>query len=454
VRQESGEAGKRGRKTRSWSLLVCGANQGIALSLFLLFCFSDPIIAQTSPRPRLPASQQDTLLRVYLMTMGPGKRVWERFGHNAIWIHDPVHGTDETYNYGLFDFGQQGFLLRFLQGRMWYWMEGASAQWYVEAYRRANRSVWVQELQIPPAARRKLQAFLQWNERPENRFYHYDYYHDNCSTRVRDALDLALGGRIRKGTEGVPAAGRTFRSHTLRLTANDPPVYTGLLLALGQPVDRAITKWEEMFLPLAMRVHLRSLIVPGPDGRPVPLVKSERTLYQSNEPAPPPLPPGWLSQYLLAGVAVGGLALGLAHAAADKRWARIGFLITAWLWLLASGIGGVVLAALWGLTNHTAAYRNENVLQASLLALPLLWLVTRMVFGSPGSARAARMLAALIVILALVGLLLKLFPGFQQDNESVIALALPAHLGLAAGIWRLADGTDQRTRRAPSRASG
>jgi hypothetical protein len=418
----------------------------------LLWQSAGPPGTQNSPPVRPYARPPE--LTVYLMTMGPGKRVWERFGHNAIWIHDPVNGTDETYNYGLFDFGQQGFLLRFIQGRMWYWMEGAPAHSYVDAYRRANRSVWVQELEMPPPARRKLQAFLQWNERPANRFYHYDYYRDNCSTRVRDALDLALGGRIRDATSDVPAAGRTYRFHTLRLTANDPPVYTGLLLALGQPVDRPITKWEEMFLPLAMRVHLRRLSVPGPDGQPVPLVKSERTLFESNEPAPPPRPPAWLSRYLLGGVAIGGLAFGLAHAAQSSRWARIGFLSTTWLWLLLSGIGGLVLAGLWGFTNHAAAHRNENVLQANLLAIPLLWWVTRAVFGSAGSARRAQMLAAIVAALALGGLVLKLFPGFQQYNGAVIALGVPAHLGVALGIWRLAGARDQRTRRTPSRASG
>jgi Domain of unknown function (DUF4105) len=390
----------------------------------------------TAPPPRRPAAPPDTLLRVYLMTMGPGKRVWERFGHNAIWIHDPINGTDQTYNYGLFDFGQQNFLLRFIQGRMWYWMEGAPAQAYLESYRRANRSVWVQELEIPPPARRMLQAFLIWNERPENRFYHYDYYRDNCSTRVRDALDLALGGLIRAGTSDMPASGRTYRFHTLRLTANDPTVYTGLLLALGRPVDRPISKWEEMFLPLAMRVHLRALTVPGPDGRPVPLVKSERTLYQSSEPSPPPSPPSWVTNYLLGGLAIGGLALGLAYAAPAHGWAWIGFLLTAGVWLLLSGVAGVVVAGLWTLTNHAAAYHNENVLQANLLALPLLWLVTRLVFGSRRAARPALVLALMIAVLTIAGLLLKL-SGFDQDNGAVIALALPAHLGIAAAVWRL-----------------
>jgi Domain of unknown function (DUF4105) len=413
-------------------------------------------VAQNVPpyRPTtVPPSQPGAELTVYLMTMGPGKQVWERFGHNAIWIHDPVRGTDQTYNYGLFDFGQQNFLLRFVQGRMWYWMEGFSAQSYVESYRRANRSVWVQELEMPPAARRELQTFLEWNERPENRFYHYDYYRDNCSTRVRDALDRALSGRIQESTGRMPT-GRTYRFHTLRLTSNDVPVYTGLLLGLGQPVDRPISAWEEMFLPLALRVHLRNVTVTGSDGRSVPLVKSEQTLFESSEAAPPPAPPKWVLGYLLAGLAIGGGAFGLAGGALRGGIARIGYLAIAWGWLLLSGLAGVVVAGLWGLTDHFAAYRNENVLQTNLLALPLLWFVTRLVFGSPSAARPAFILGLILAALSLAGLFLKALPQLYQVNGNVIALALPAHAGLVAGIWRMDRREDQRTRRAASRASG
>src|SRR4029078_12262819 len=98
-----------------------------------------------------------------LMPRGRGLRVWERFGHNAIWIHDPVQGTDQAYNYGLFDFHQQNFLLRFVRGQMWYWMAGFPAPQYLRQYERDNRSIWVQELELTPEAKRELQRFLEWN---------------------------------------------------------------------------------------------------------------------------------------------------------------------------------------------------------------------------------------------------------------------------------------------------
>jgi len=412
----------------------------VLAAVFLLSTTAVMAAAQeASPPPRLPPAQRAPAppesLTVYLMTMGPGKAVWERFGHNAIWIHDPVQGTDKAYNYGLFDLRQENFLVRFLQGRMWYWMQGFPAQSYVELYRRANRSVWIQELEMPPKARRELQEFLEWNERPENRFYHYDYYRDNCSTRVRDALDRVLGGRIRQETFDL-ATGRTYRFHTRRLTANDPLVYTGLLLALGQPEDRPISAWEEMFLPLAVRDHLRNVTVQGSDGRLTPLVRSERTLFESSGTPPPDRPPFWLPIYLGIGLVLGSAILVLTAMAQHSRLARAGLTAVSGTWALMVGMVGLVLAGLWGFTDHTAAYNNENLLQANLLAVPLLWLVPKAARGSP-IGRRALVLAAIVAGLSQLGLVLKLLPAFYQVNGEIIALALPIHLGVAAGVWQL-----------------
>ena len=373
-------------------------------------------------------------LRVYLLTMGQGVEVYERFGHNAIWIHDPAAPPDQAYNYGLFDFHQQNFLLRFIKGQMWYWMDGFPAESYVRAYRRTNRSVYLQELNLPPAARLELQRFLRWNQEPAHRFYHYDYYRDNCSTRVRDALDRVLGGAIRTQTDTVPA-GTTYRFHTQRLTANDPLIFTGLLLALGQGVDRPISKWEEMFLPMEMRDHLRGVTVPGADGRPAPLVLSERTLFESTAAPPPPVPPRWLARYLFLGVILGCAAAWLGGVARRESSGRVAFGLVAGGWELLAGLGGAVVAGLWSLTDHVMAYRNENLFQINPLALALA-LMLPFAIRSPRAGRAAERLALVVAGLSLLGLALKVLPGFDQTNMQVIALALPAHLGVAAGLRR------------------
>jgi Domain of unknown function (DUF4105) len=406
-------------------------SRGITSSLLAGALLMAPAVAQGAVQTPEPGSE----LRVYLLTMGPGERVWERFGHNAIWIRDPALQPDTAYNYGLFDFQQENFLLRFIRGQMWYWMAGFPAEAHVRTYVRDNRSVWIQELNLPPAARLQLREFLRWNEQPEHRFYHYDYYRDNCSTRVRDALDRVLGGAIKAQTAGLPT-GTTYRFHTQRLTANDPPVSTGLLLALGPGVDRPISAWEEMFLPLALQEHARRVVLPGPNGTTVPLIARERTLFESTAPEPPGAPPSWLPWYAAVGAVVGGLAVLLGAAAGDteRRWARVGLGLFSVLWGLLGGLGGVVLAVLWAFTDHAMAYRNENLFQLNPLLIALAVLVP---FGLRvhRAGRWARAVALSLLGLSLTGFVLQALPGLDQMNGPIIALLLPIHLGVAAGLW-------------------
>lgn len=386
------------------------------------------------------APEPGSELRVYLMTMGPGTEVWERFGHNAIWVDDPAIEPDTAYNYGLFDFRQENFLLRFARGEMWYWMAGFPAEAYVQTYVEDNRSVYLQELNLPPAARLELRRFLRWNERPANRFYHYDYYNDNCSTRVRDAINRVIGGAIRQQTLRMPT-GHTYRDHTQRLTSNDPAIYTALLTALGQGVDRPISAWQEMFLPLAMREHIRKVQVTLADGTKVPLVKEERTLFESTATPPPEAPPSWIQWYLLAGVAVGLLVVVFGGLARRSGFGRFGLGTLVLSWSLVAGIAGLILAGLWGLTDHRMAYRNENLMQLNPLSLILLGAALKGFRGSVPARRLARTLAIWVAGISLLGALLQALPRFDQVNGEVIALALPIHLGVVLGLRRSRRGT-------------
>jgi Domain of unknown function (DUF4105) len=378
-------------------------------------------------------------LTISLMTMGVGKEVWERFGHNAILVEDHARGTARAYNYGMFDFRQHNFLLRFVQGRMLYWMQGFDLGLTLQIYRQANRSVWVQELDLTPVERAALRDFLEWNERPENRFYRYDYYRDNCSTRVRDALDRVLGGRIWAATDTIET-GHTYRFHTSRLIASDVPLYTGLLLALGQPADHRLTAWEEMFLPLELRQWVRHVTVVDDSGRVVPLVKRERTLFASTLPAPPAAPPARVPGYLAAGLALGLCLWWLGRRAPASPRARRGFAWLAGGWALVVGFAGGLLGCLWAFTDHTVAYRNENLFQANLLLLPLAVLVPAAARGAGWARRSAVALAALVAAGSLAGLALKVLPAFSQHNAEILALVVPTNLGLALGVAAVARG--------------
>jgi hypothetical protein len=184
-------------------------------------------------RDSLTRTAEGAAPTVYLVTFGPGEAVWERFGHNALWIHDPDRGTDVAYHYGVFDFREADFIPRLLRGRMRYAMGRTDAVRLLDGYAAAGRSIWIQELDLTPAQVSELRGFLEWNARPENRHYRYDYFRDNCSTRIRDALDRVLGGEIHRQLAGVET-GTTYRFHSLRLTNDDFGRPPGKSTSLGR----------------------------------------------------------------------------------------------------------------------------------------------------------------------------------------------------------------------------
>ncbi|MDF1505681.1 DUF4105 domain-containing protein [Roseisolibacter sp. H3M3-2] len=390
--------------------------------------------SQGPPAPTAADVAAAAGMRVYLMTIGQGDLVWERFGHNAIRIVDPARGTDLAYNWGMFDFAQPNFLSRFLTGDTRYWMEPIDARAMADHYGTVERRrVVLQELALTDAQKAGLRAFVDWNAREANRYYRYDYYRDNCSTRVRDAIDRATGGVLRGALRGAPT-GTSYRSHTRRLVAGDAATYTGIQLALGHPADAPIDAWEESFVPMRLAAHVERVRVPGPDGTPRPLVVRTDTVHAvADRDAERTRAPSYALGYGLAGLALGGALLALGRAgAAGRRGGDAGFAVLAGLWTLVTGLAGTALLLAGTVTRHVFMGRNVNLLAVSPLALLLFVLLLLAVgFRRPEprarwSGRAATVAAVLAGATAL-GALLTVVPGIGQRSTELFALLLPAH---------------------------
>ncbi len=389
-----------------------------------------------------PPTEAASSLEIFLITIGPGREVWERFGHNAIWVRDTLRGIDRAYNYGMFSFEDPGFLGRFVRGEMQYWMRGFDTERMLRAYKAADRSIWVQELDLTPKQKEALYEFEQWNERPENRIYRYDYYADNCSTRVRDAIDRVLDGRLRESTEGLET-GTTYRSHFRRLMAPDLTVYAGGSFAIGPATDRPISVWEEMFLPVRMKDHLRTVTVPDGEGGERPLVKTEFTLYESTLGPEPDAPPDWRLRFLAVGIAAAALLVLLGWTGLTNRTARLLAAVASSIWALVLGAGGLFMLAIWFLTAHWAGFRNENLLFFNPLGLALVVLAPVALLTTGHRARRwARGLSIFVAAVAVLGLILQPLPWLPQRNAEIIAVALPPTLAMAWAVLRLTSDRD------------
>ncbi len=368
-------------------------------------------------------------LAVALITFGPGEEIWERFGHNAIEIRDRSSGQARWYNYGIFDFAQKNFFLNFARGLMTYRIAESDPAEELPVYVAEGRWIIEQDLNLTPPQRLQLAGFLAWNARPENAQYRYDYFSANCSTRVRDALDTAVGGAIKEQTI-APSRGFTYRMDADRLMRPDPAVMLAMDAGLGPFADRRLSFWDEGFVPMELMRHLREIRVRDGAGNLRPLVARETQIAAARIADPPAFAPDWVWRALGVGVVSGLALLGLAQLRRSAS-ARTAFAAIAGASALVLGLGGLVLLGLWTLTDHVSAWRNENLLLFNPLCLLLLpcWFGAIRARWRP-SAFAWR-IAMTVAFCAALAFFVKVFPAFPQDNRFWIALLLPLHVALA-----------------------
>jgi hypothetical protein len=356
-----------------------------------------------------PAEARADELTISLLTFGPGDHPFSKFGHNGLLVENRETGTKLVYNYGTFAFDSIALIPKFLLGKYRYWLSVQDFDRTLAAYASDNRSVLSQELVLTPEQKQSMVAFLEWNAKDENKYYVFDYYRDNCATRVRDLIDKTTKGALSRVS--TQPADLTWRGHTERLSADDVPVYLGLYAAMGSFIDRPITQWEEMFLPAKLAEGLERAGLVGREGV---LVAARR--------APPRLaPPGWTGHAFGIGVALAGaLALLGRYAGRGHHAARTALRLAIAALGLLLGLLGSLFLFLWIFTNHEVAYHNENILQCAPFALLLV---------GARSTIARRRIACGALACSAIGLGLKALPWFSQDNGLVIALALPLWTG-------------------------
>jgi hypothetical protein len=367
------------------------------------------------------------------MTIGQGAFYWEKYGHNMLWFYDPANGVDQAYNWGQFAFGDPALLLRILTAEAKYWVDTIPGMVLINHYQQADRDIVVQELNFTPEQARRAFERAQWSIRPENRFYRYDYFLDNCSTRVRDVIDYAFGGAVKSATQDT--VDQSFRGETLRLLDDMKLTQLGVDVALARPADRRLTRWEDMFIPMRMRDALRDLQIRDSTGATKPAIAREQLMYRTRSNHERPTPPERWIAYLAIGLVIGlQLAiLGFVASRSRGRFAEVAFRLEVAVWAFLTGVLGLILLVGWIATQHTFWYRNENLLLVNPLSLFLALLVL-LGWWRPRFRRPAAILATLVAMAAAIALVLKGIPGSQRNLE-LIALLLPAHFAIAFHLW-------------------
>ena len=373
----------------------------VSAVVLLLLALLTGVTAQAAPR-------------IGIATMQPGEIFFERFGHNAVVVDDGT-GQPISYNYGYFDPDEPDFIANFVHGVMMYRLVALPWREDLQQYVDSGRGVSVQWLDLDDAQATAVADALADNARPEHARYRYEYFTDNCATRVRDVVDRALGGAL-KPQLTVRSQGNTYRSEAVRLASPATWMWLGFDVGLGPSSDQPMSRWEEAYVPMRLAASLRE--AKRADGRPL-VLREERLTPQRIAPEPPESERVW-RHWLLVGLAM----------AACWRWLRLRRPRTAGalalvFWLV-SGLLGALMLFLWLDTDHRFAWANHNLLLASPFALLLLpgawaWLRGR----TPG--RFFRGMLSVVGVLAIGAVLLHWMSPQPQANAHWIALLLPLH---------------------------
>ncbi|WP_016775844.1 Lnb N-terminal periplasmic domain-containing protein [Anaerophaga thermohalophila] len=304
---------------------------------------------------------------VSVLTCAPGNELYSVFGHTAIRVSDPKNEIDLVFNYGTFDFNTSFFYLKFGHGNLDYLLSVTSFKNFLREYFVTGRTVWQQELNLTKAQKDRLFRALMFNARPENRAYRYDFFYDNCATRVADIIIEQLPGNIYFETESASTTALTFRKAIHPYLEKKTWTKTGIDLILGAKADSKTDSLTVMFLPDFLMEQFAGIKYQNSDGNIVDLVKSQSVVLDFTGQDIPEAHSTASPSLIFWGLF--GLILFLSFAEVFGTVSLRFFDVA--LYLIA-GIAGIVISYLAFISNHSVTNPNWNLLWANPLWLVLI----------------------------------------------------------------------------------
>lgn len=352
------------------------------LHLLLLFCLSI----------NFSFAQQNQLsvqAEISVLTIAPGNSLNDAFGHNAFRIKDSQNNLDVTFDYGRFDFEAPNFYLNFARGKLNYSIGSTNFYDFLRFYISQKRSVKEQVLNFTQKEKQSLYNYLLENNKPENREYLYDFFFDNCATKIKDVVKITSNKTI-EFKEPNNFKPQTFRGLIHNYVNRNSWGSLGIDVGLGSVIDTKATTEEHMFLPENIFNFFEVATTQNGDA----LIKESKTLYDDDETIKS-------SDFITSPIFIFGI-IGLLilfitfkdyKNQKQSKWLDI-------ILFSITGIIGVMILLLWFATNHTATHHNYNLLWACALNV----IVIGQLFKVKPSKWFTKYIKFLIILLCLLTL--------------------------------------------------
>jgi hypothetical protein len=320
----------------------------IIFAIFLLLC------------SEIQAFNLSDQAKISLITCDPGQELYSIFGHTAIRVHDSVNKVDKIFNYGTFDFSTPNFYFKFLLGNLNYALTVNDFQDFYTEYQTENRTIFEQEVLLPCELFQQIYDSLNQNALTKNRYYRYDFFRDNCSTRAFNLLlEFADHREIKKQLNETTKI--SFRQALKPSLAGSPWLSTGINFLLGPFADKKMTKLQTTFLPEPVMKEVENT---GLANAPIVLFQGMKQV-KKNQDFSWPMIIFWLLAFLLVAE-----VFWLKTSQKTSNRIDLGLFTTA-------GIFGLLLLFLWIYSLHVSLRFNLNILWANPLLLVMLWTIPR-----------------------------------------------------------------------------
>lgn len=295
---------------------------------------------------------------ISLLTCGHGKPLYAAFGHTAIRVNDPVNRIDRVYNFGTFDFETSGFYFKFLLGKLDYTLSAGSYKSFYQVYVSENRSIYEQKLLLDNETLSLIYASLEKHYLPENRNYRYNFFEDNCTTRVLDIINEHAGNAHTGAFFGQPCT-ITFRQGLRHYISHRPWLMLGINLMLGPFADKTINNYQSLYLPDNL---MQGIIETSWAGEPEVIFQGI-TLPAAQNSVFSPMIIFWLLMFLFV---------------AEIIWLKTNKETSHkldYLLFTLAGITGLLFLLLWMFSDHVSLQSNLNMIWANPLNMIIIMLL-------------------------------------------------------------------------------
>lgn len=383
----------------------------------LIYCFIIFSTLSSSFAQNYTDSTTIANTEISILTCRSGDELYSTFGHTAIRIKNSKKDFDSVYNYGLFSFDTPNFYMKFMRGQLPYLLGKTKMHYFLREYQAEKRSVIEQKLILSNDKKKSIISFLENNVKPENRAYAYDFFYDNCATRVVDVYDI-YGQPGKEITYTNPLEDKTFRDLLKENLKNLPWSDFGIDIVIGARADSKTTRRHQMFLPEYLMKNLAHAEIEL-DGKPTKIAEDRTVIldFENENEKRKSRSTNWpviITGLLFAVTIIVNISKSRLTHFYNKTLISI------------SGILGLFLLFMWFGTNHGATRDNWNIMWFNPLLLLIAWT----------SLRNNNILKYIILALLLISgtnCLVSFLPQFMN----LAFLPIIASIGIAT--WNIGD---------------